>query len=133
MTLQAQIKNDLLAAMKARDSETTAALRVIMGEFARMANKSLDDNEVVKILKKLYKAEKEVLARQGHTADSRFIEILDRYLPRLASEADIASWIRDNIDFSQYGNKMQSMRDIMRHFGSRADGNMVKSILQTRF
>ncbi len=133
MTLQARIKNDLLAAMKAKDSQTTAALRVIMGEFARMANKSLDDNEVVKILKKLYKAEKEVLGRQGQTADSRFIEILDRYLPQLASEADIASWIRDNIDFTQYGNKMQSMRDIMRHFGSRADGNMVKSILQTRF
>jgi uncharacterized protein YqeY len=133
MTLQDQIKNDLLVAMKAQDSETTAALRVIMGEFGRMPSKSLDDNEVVQILKKLYKAEKEVLGRLGDTEDSGFIEVLDRYLPRQVSEADIASWITANIDFSQYGNKMQAMRDIMRHFGSSADGNMVKSILQTRF
>lgn len=133
MTLQDQIKNDLLVAMKAQDSETTAALRVVIGEFGRMPSKSLDDNEVVKILKKLYKAEKEVLGRQGHTEDSGFIEVLDRYLPRQVSEEAIASWITVNIDFSQYGNKMQAMRDIMRHFGSSADGNMVKSVLQTRF
>jgi uncharacterized protein YqeY len=133
MTLQDQIKNDLLVAMKAQDTETTAALRVIMGEFGRMPSKSLDDNEVVKILKKLYKAEKEVLGRQGHTEDSRFIEVLDRYLPRQVSAEDIAFWINLNIDFSQYGNKMQAMRDIMRHFGNSADGNMVKSVLQTRF
>ena len=74
-----------------------------------------------------------MLARQGGAEDSRFIEILDGYLPRQASETDIEAWIRANIDFSGYGNKMQAMRDIMRHFGSRADGNTVKSILQTRF
>ncbi len=133
MALQDQIKSDLQAAMKAKDSETTAALRVIMGEFGRMPTKSLDDNDVIKILKKLYKAEKEVLARQGGAGDSRFIEILDQYLPQQASEADIEAWIGANIDFSGYGSKMQAMRDIMRHFGSRADGNMVKSVLQTRF
>ena len=48
MALQDQIKNDLQAAMKAKDSETTAALRVIMGEFGRMPTKNLDDNDVIK-------------------------------------------------------------------------------------
>lgn len=133
MTLQDQIKKDLLTAMKAQDSETTSALRVIMGEFGRMAHKRLSDEDVVKILKKLNKSEKEVLARQGQPGDSRFVEILERYMPRLASEADIEAWIRAHIDFSRYKNKMQAMGDIMRHFGGGADGNTVKSLLQTRF
>ena len=133
MALQDQIKKDLMAAMKAKDTETTATLRVIMGEFGRMPSKTLADGDVIKILKKLHKAEKEVLARQGHAGDSGFLEILARYLPQTASEADIEAWIRSNIDFSRYKNKMQAMGDIMRHFGQAADGNQVKAILQSRF
>ncbi len=133
MTLQERIKQDLMAAMKAQDTDRTGALRVIMGEFGRMASKTLADGEVIKILKKLYKSEKEVLARQNHLGTSRFLEILDEYLPQTASEAEIEAWIRSNIDFTRYKNKMQAMGDIMRHFGEGADGNQVKAILQSRF
>ncbi len=133
MALQDRIKKDLLAAMKAKDAETTAALRVIMGEFGRMPSKTLEDGDVIKILKKLQKSEKEVLARQGRTGDSPFIAILERYLPQMVSEAEIEAWIRANIDFTRYKNKMQAMGDIMRHFGEGADGNQVKALLQSRF
>jgi hypothetical protein len=133
MNLQEQIKQDLKAAMKAQDTEKTGALRVIMGEFGRMASKTLTDGEVVKILKKLHKSEKEVLARQNQAKASRFLEILDDYLPRMASEAEIEAWIGSHIDFTRYKNKMQAMGDIMRHFGEGADGNKVKAILQSRF
>ena len=133
MALQERIKKDLMAAMKAQDAETTAALRVVMGEFGRMPSKSLADVEVVKILKKLQKSEQEVLARQGRTEGSRFIAVLEQYLPQMVSEADIENWIRANIDFSRYKNKMQAMGEIMGHFGERADGRQVKAILQSRF
>ena len=133
MALQDRIKKDLLTAMKAKDAETTSALRVIMGEFGRMPSKTLADGDVVKILKKLQKSEKEVLARQGHAGDSPFITILARYLPQMASDAEIEAWIRAHIDFTRYKNKMQAMGDIMRHFGEGADGNQVKAILQSRF
>ena len=133
MALQDRIKKDLLAAMKAQDAETTATLRVIMGEFGRMPSKTLEDGDVIKILKKLQKSEKEVLARQGRTGDSPFITILEQYLPQMVSEAEIEAWIRANIDFTRYKNKMQAMGDIMRHFGEGADGNQVKALLQSRF
>ncbi len=133
MALQQRIKKDLMAAMKAKDAETTAALRVVMGEFGRMPSKSLADGEVVKILKKLIKSEKEVIERQGSTGASHFIAVLEPYLPQTVSEAEIEAWIRDNIDFGRYKNKMQAMGEIMRHFGEGADGNQVKSILQSRF
>jgi hypothetical protein len=40
------------------------------------------------------------------------------------------AWITENIDFSQYKNKMQAMGTIMKHFGKTADGKMVNQVLQ---
>jgi len=53
MTIQQQIKKDLMAAMKAKDEDKKSTLRVIMGEFARAEAKELSDDEVIKTLKKL--------------------------------------------------------------------------------
>ena len=129
MTLQEQIKKDLTAAMKAKDDAQKESLRVVMGEFGRMTNKTLTDDEVIAVIKKLIKAEKEVLARTGDDT-SAFIETIERYLPQMASDEAIQAWIQANIDFSQYKNKMQAMGAIMKHFGATADGKRVKAILQ---
>ncbi len=130
MNLQKQIKSNLTAAMKAKDEEKKDTLRVILGEFGRLDKKELSDDEVVKILKKLMKSEKEVLEKKGDETDSRFIKIIENYLPKMATEADITKWIEQNIDFSEFKNKMQAMGLIMKHFGATADGNAVKKILQ---
>ena len=101
-----------------------------MGEFGRLDKKELSDDEAVKILKKLMKSEKEVLEKKGDETNSRFIKIIENYLPKMATEADITQWIEQNIDFSEFKNKMQAMGLIMKHFGATADGNAVKKILQ---
>lgn len=103
---------------------------MILGEFARMEEKILPDGQVIRILKKLIKSEKEVLERQGANIDYDFIKIIQDYLPAMATEKEVGTWIRENIDFSRYKNKMQAMREIMVHFGDTADGNMVKQILK---
>jgi uncharacterized protein YqeY len=130
MTLQEQIKKDLMAAMKAKAEAQKSSLRVVMGEFGRMADKTLSDDQVVAVIKKLIKAEKEVLA-QKDADTSEFIEAIERYLPQMASDAEIKAWIEANVDFSQFKNKMQAMGTIMKHFGATADGNRVKTILQS--
>ena len=130
MNLQNQIKRDLTAAIKAKDEEKKDTLRVILGEFGRLDKKELSDDEAVKILKKLMKSEKEVLEKKGDETNSRFIKIIENYLPKMATEADITQWIEQNIDFSEFKNKMQAMGLIMKHFGATADGNAVKKILQ---
>jgi uncharacterized protein len=129
MGLQEQIKADLAAAMKARDEHKKSVLRVVMGEFGRQPQKNIDDDGVIKILKKLIKAEKEVLEKSGGGQSNRFIEVAESYLPQSATEADIKAWIAANIDFSNFKNKMQAMKPIMAHFGTSADGNLVKKIL----
>ena len=130
MNLQNQMKKDLSAAIKAKDEKKKDALRVILGEFGRLDKKELSDDEIVKILKKSMKTEKEVLEQKGETADSAFIKVIENYLPKMATEEEITAWIHQNIDFSQFKNKMQAMGLIMNHFGATADGNFVKKIIQ---
>jgi hypothetical protein len=132
MPIQEQIKKDLTQAMKEKDEEKKSALRVIMGEFGRGESKAVSDDEAVRVIKKLIKSERETLEQSGRQGDNRYIEILDAYLPKMADEAQITRWITDNINFADYKNKMQAMRDIMAHFGPTADGNLVKAILQKR-
>ena len=129
MTLQETIKADLKIALKQKDDTKKSTIRVIMGEFGRLDKKELPDDEVIKVLKKLIKAEKDTIEKSGGTEDSDFIRIINAYLPKEATEDEVEAWIKANIDFSAFNNKMQAMKPIMAHFGSRADGAMVKTIL----
>ena len=130
MGLQATIKDDLKVAMKAKDSDRTWALRVLIGEFGRQMEKELSDDQVVAIVKKLIKSERELLAAQGKE-ESPFLVVMEGYLPRAVSEEEVRQWIVANIDFAAYANRMQAMKPIMAHFGSAADGNLVKKVLQS--
>jgi len=130
MTLQETLKNDLKAAMKAKDTDKKDAIRVVMGEMARADRKDFPDDEIIRILKKLIKSEKELLEKSSQGETSAFIDIVSAYLPQMATEEEIRRWIEANVDFSAYKNKMQAMGTIMAHFGSSADGNTVKQVLQ---
>lgn len=130
MKLQEQIRADLKTAMKIQDTAKKEALRVVIGELGRLPAKDVPDKDVLQVVKKLIKSEKEVLNRQGLSGPSDYLKVLEAYLPVMASEGEIAEWIHANIDFAGYKNKMQAMGEIMRHFGSKADGNTVKKVLQ---
>ena len=129
MRLQDKIKKDLIDAMKAKDEDRKNTLRVIMGEFGRQEQKEIDDADVIKIIKKLVKSEKEVMERTGATEPSPFITIAEAYLPQSAGEEEIRAWISANINFEEFKNKMQAMKPIMQHFGDNADGSLVKKVL----
>lgn len=130
MTLQEQILVDMRQAMKDKNAELTNNLRVISGELQRQVNQQLSDEEVVKILRKLVKSEQEMLQLTNKT-NSTFLDALNRYLPKVATEEEIKMWIIQNVDFSKLKNKMMAMKDILAHFGARADGNIVKGILMS--
>ncbi|KJS01717.1 MAG: hypothetical protein VR65_08200 [Desulfobulbaceae bacterium BRH_c16a] len=130
MTLQEQVQGELRVSMKAKDSDRTGAIRILIGEFGRQTEKVLTDEQVIAIIKKLIKSERELLAAQGKEG-SPFLTIMEEYLPKAASEEEIRAWIAANIDFSSFANRMQAMRPIMNHFGSAADGKVVKKILES--
>lgn len=130
MSLQQKIKSDLKESMKAKNEAKTSTLRVLLGEFARQPSKELSDVEVIAIIRKLIKSEAETLSKTGgETSD--YMLILEGYMPKQPSETEITDWIKSNIDFSQFKNKMQAMKPILTHFAGMADGNVVKKILES--
>jgi uncharacterized protein YqeY len=130
MSLQQDLKVDLKNAMKARETEKVSAIRILIGEFARQREKDLTDEQVIAIVKKLIKSEKELLEAKGEQgASSSYISIMESYLPKQASEEEIKAWIDANVNLAEFGNKMQAMKPIMQHFGAMVDGNTVKKVL----
>jgi hypothetical protein len=92
-------------------------------------NEEITNDDIVGIMQGLAKSERVVLEAKNEES-SDYLNILQLYLPQMASREEIMAWIGDNIDFSEYKNKMQAMGSIMKHFGKQADGKMVNEILQ---
>ena len=130
MSMQERFQDELQVAIKAKDSDRTGAIRILIGEFQRQREKKLSDDQVIGIIRKLIKSEKELLAAAGKDS-SGFLAVMESYLPRQADEEEIRTWIEENIDFESFGNRMQAMRPVMNHFSGRADGNIVKKILMS--
>ena len=145
LSLLDKIKQDLKTAMLTKNPEARNAMRLVMAEFPKLTvpltlesgkkstrikkPEEITNDDIIGIIKGLVKSEQAVLEIKRKTT-SEYLEILKLYLPRMASREEIVAWIKVNIDFSQYKNKMQSMGAIMKHFGKTADGKQVNQILQ---
>lgn len=145
MSLLDKIKADLKKAMLNKDAQVRSAMRLIMAEFPKLTvpitlesgkkttrpkkPEEITNDDVIGVIQGLVKSERIVLeAKKEET--SEYLQILESYLPKMASREEIVAWIKENIDFSQYKNKMQAMGTIMKHFGKTADGKVVNQILQ---
>jgi len=144
LSLHDKLRSDLKKAMLANDQEVRNTLRLIMAEFpkltvpltlesgkktTRLKNPDeITNDDVIGIIKGLSKSEQTVMEATGQTT-SDYLDILQTYLPKMIDRDEIVSWIKDNIDFSQFKNKMQAMGPVMKHFGKLADGKVVNQIL----
>jgi len=149
LPLVVKIKQDLKTAMRSKDAVVRDALRQVMSEYPTLTvpvkvqledgrtkdttrpkqADEITDEEVIGIIRKLIKAEKTVLEVKQEKS-SGYLQTLEAYLPQMATREEIESWIRGNIDFADFKSPMQAMGPIMKHFGKRADGNLVKQVLQ---
>lgn len=114
--------------IKKENKEKISNLKVIVAEIQRNTNITSDE-QVINILKNLVKLEKERLSFLSESS-SLYLEILNNYLPIQATREEVENFIRDNINFSNYKNKFQSIKDIKKHFSNRVDGNLIKDILE---
>ena len=147
MTLLAKLKSDLKAAMLSKNEAVKGALRIIISEFPtkittpitlESGKKStrakrddeITDDDIISLIMGLCKSERQTLEYKKE-ASSEYLEILEAYLPKMATEEEIAAWAKANIDLSQFKSAMQAMGPIMKHFGKSADGNVVKKVLGT--
>ena len=120
-------------------------MRLIMAEFPKLTvpitlengkkttrlkkPEEINDDNIIGIIRGLVKSEKTVLEITGQST-SGYLEILQSYLPKMIDKEEITTWMKDNIDFSQFKNKMQAIGLVMKHFGKLADGKLVNQILK---
>jgi uncharacterized protein YqeY len=126
MSLQTQIREDMVNAMKSRDTETVSLLRVVAGEFGRIG-KDLSDEEATKVIRKMVENAKEL----GNLNE---VEILDKYLPQMLGEFQIKTIVGGIIQANKFSG-MQDMGKVMtiiknHPMSAEIDGKLASQIVR---
>ena len=135
MTIQEEVNKAINR--KDLSSENRNLFKLLKAEFQREPTKEISDKKAISIIKRMIKNNEEMIE---YKKDPYFFKERERlftdnvmlhlFIPKSnISDDDVKNWIKENIDFSQYKNKMQAMKPIMQHFKG-IDGNKVKEILE---
>jgi uncharacterized protein YqeY len=144
MSLKNRINEDLKTAMKAKDKEKVSVLRMIVSEMKYAAaqvnvHQELSDEEVAKVVgsyhKKLTKSLDDYPEGEQRSQIKHEIEIVEGYLPKKASEAEVLEVIEKVLSQDQ-ANKDKNfgilMKSVMEILGASADGRMVSKLLKEK-
>jgi len=146
MSLKEQIKADIKAAMRAKDTlkrDTLRNIQTVIKQIEVDERRVVSDEDMEKILMKYAKQREDGMAQFKEAGRDDLVEkekaelaLVKSYLPEPMDDAELEGTLRDIID--QVGAKgMQDMGKVMNAaksaIGSRADGGrinlMVKNIL----
>lgn len=136
MTIQEEVNKAINK--KDLSSEDRNLFKLLKAEFQREPTKEISDKKAISIIKRMIKNNEEMMKykkdhfffkeRQRLFTDNVMLHL---FIPKSnISDDDIKNWIKENIDFSQYKNKMQAMKSIMNHFKDSVEGSHVKEILE---
>lgn len=149
MSLQQQINDDLRAAMKARDRERTAALRMLLASVKNAAvaegrgpQGELDDEAIVRLVQSETKRRREAAEafREGGRGESAAAEeaeaaVYEAYLPAQLSDDELAG-IVDQVIADEEASGMSDMGPVMKavmpQVAGRADGSRVSAMVKDR-
>jgi uncharacterized protein len=150
--LKEQLRNDLTAALKARDNVTVATLRMALAavtneEVAGKAAKELSDDDVRRVLGKELKKRKEAAeafdgAGRAEQAATERAEaaVLSSYLPAELSDAELESLVDEVLGevAGQLGEAPgpkqmgQVMKAANARVAGRADGGRVAAVVRSK-
>ena len=140
-----QVAEEVKTAMKARDKERVAALRLVMSEFKRVEvdeRIELDDARVLAILDKMTKQRKDSLtqfrdAGRDDLADKEQLEIsiIAEFLPQALSDDEITQLVNEAMN-EVSASSMQDMGKVMGvlkpRLQGRADMSAVSGIVKSQ-
>ena len=129
-----QVLNDLKIAMKSGDTIKRDTLRFVVAEFQRKSNphEEIQDTEVLSIINKLIKSERELLKAKQIMDDNDYIKVLNNYLPETPSEESVKTWIVNNCEKILETPKNQRnkfMSKIMEKYKGIVDGKTIQTYL----
>ncbi len=143
--IKSNISDDVKAAMRSKDKEKLAALRLIQAAFKQKEvdeRIELDDQQTIAILDKMAKQHRDSInqfeeaGRDDLVEKERFeLDIIETYLPAKLSEEEINKMIDEAITKSG----AESMKDMGKVMGmlksglqGRADMSQVSSLIKSR-
>jgi uncharacterized protein len=107
MALREQLNEDMKAAMKAREAEKLAALRLLLAAVKQREvdeRITLDDAQLIAVVEKMIKQRKDSIAqyekaaRQDLADKEKFeISVLEGYLPQQLSQAEVDAAVAEAI------------------------------------
>lgn len=139
MSLVEKLNNDIKESMKAQNKVRLSVLRMMLSEvkYAQSAvgmGQPIDDATVTKVLgtyqKKLQKSLDDYPAGEKRAVIQGEIDIVDEYLPKKASAADVEKVAKDVISSSDSKEFGPLMKQVMAKLGPAADGKLVNEILK---
>ena len=146
MPLVDQIQKDIVAAMKSKDEARLSTLRMVKSALQLKSVEKmgqLDDKESQAVLNTLIKQRKESVEQftkggRQEMADKEAAEIgvIESYLPKAASEADIAAGVKAVIaemsspTMKEMGTVMKNAMAKFAASGMRVDGKVVSEMVK---
>lgn len=140
MGLSHQIDNDLVQALKGREELKCSVLRMLKTAVKNaeiQAKAELSDDEVLKVIDKQAKQRKDSIEQYEKGGRKDLVEkerqelaLLDAYLPEKMTDDDVRKYIVEKVNAGQNLNFGQLMGVVMKDLGTKADGQVVRNILQ---
>lgn len=150
MSLHQDIKGQMVGAMKAKDTLRLNVIRGLLASFTneavakkRKPDEELSDEEALAVIGRAVKQRKDSIEQfeKGGRKDLVDIEkselvILDTYLPVQMTREEIMAYIKDKLTNSTTpeatrGNKNQFIGFVMKKLKGKADGSLVKEVIDT--
>ena len=136
MTLVDTVKQDLVAAMKARETDRVGALRMVLSELQKSEKDGSGDELAVLRRERKRRLESAAAFREGgrdelaETEESE-AKLIEHYLPAEMPEAELRGIVRESIaetGASSAKDLGQVMKATMAKVGTRADGKRVSAL-----
>jgi uncharacterized protein len=147
MELVKQIDHDMVAAMKARDTERTSTLRMVK---AALKNKEIDkrapltDAEALQVFGTMINQRKDSIEQfqKGNrpelaAGEAREIVIIESYLPKAMGEEELKKLVEEVLAGGNFGPRdmgpaMKAVQARLQQAGLRADGRRVSELVKAR-
>jgi uncharacterized protein YqeY len=147
MELVKQIDHDMVAAMKARDTERTSTLRMVK---AALKNKEIDkrapltDVEAQQVFSMMINQRKDSIEQfqKGNrpelaAKEAREIVVIESYLPKTVSEEELKKLVEEALAGGSFGPRdmgpaMKAVQARIQQAGLRADGRQLSELVKAR-
>ena len=149
MSLHTDIKSQMIEAMKAKEALRLGVIRGLLSSFTnenvskkRKPDEELPDEEVLNVIGRAVKQRKDSIEQfekggRADLAESEKVElaILETYLPAQMSREEISAYVKNKVESEkpEKEKKNQFMGMIMKELKGKADGMVVKEVVDSMF